>query len=139
MEQSQRYIKMIPLKRIILISTIILLTLISGCTKTIYVPIESVRTEYKDRLQRDSILLYDSVFIKLTNDTVWMEKYKFTYRNKTIRDSVYINDTIRVPYPVIKYKEVNKLKSWQNFLVWIGGVCVVFIFLYLTIQFVRKK
>lgn len=138
MEQSQRHIKIKTLNRIRLIGIIAISILISGCAKTIYVPVENIRTEYKDRLQRDSILLYDSVFVKLTNDTVWMEKYKFTYRNNIIRDSVYINDTIRVPYPVVEYKEVNKLKGWQNFLIWSGGICIGFFIFYLIIRYFRK-
>lgn len=106
-----------------LVTAIILL--ITGCNKTIYVPVESVRTEYKDRLLKDSVHLYDSIFVKIANDTVWLEKYKYTYRDKIVRDSIFINDTIRIPYPVIEYKEVNKLKNWQNFLIWAGVISVI--------------
>ncbi|MDR0682767.1 MAG: hypothetical protein LBG15_13125 [Dysgonamonadaceae bacterium] len=44
-----------------------------ACNKTVYFPVESTRTEYRDNYLRDSIYLHDSVFIKVKGDTVWME------------------------------------------------------------------
>jgi len=42
----------------------------------------------------------NSVFVKEKGDTLIMERYRYLYRDKFVRDSVFINDTIRVPYPV---------------------------------------
>lgn len=115
-------------KTILYILCFVTLTYFSiSCSKTVYIPIENIRTEYKDKLQRDSIFLHDSILIKAINDTIWIEKYQYKYRDRLVRDSVFINDTIRIPYPVIEYKEVHKLKGWQNFLVWMGGIALLII------------
>lgn len=114
-----------------LIYTIILAAIsvvLIGCkAKTVFVPV-SVKTEYRDRLERDSIHLYDSIFIDRwkSNDTVFLtkEKYKYLYRDKLVRDTICKTDSIAVPYPVIETKEVNKLHSWQIILMILGGVLI---------------
>ncbi|NDW19786.1 hypothetical protein D0T53_12840 [Dysgonomonas sp. 216] len=109
----------------ILLFTILLLLSISGCkTKTVYVPVESFKTEYRDRLLKDSIHILDSVFVERwnSNDTVYLtkEKYKYLYRDKLVRDTICKTDSIAVPYPVIETKEVNRLHRWQQILMCIG-------------------
>lgn len=93
---------------------LLLILILTGCSKTIYIPVESVKTEYKNILQRDSIHILDSVFMSVKGDTVYKEKYKTIYKDKLKRDSIYINDTIRIPYPVDKIVEVNKLNWFQK-------------------------
>lgn len=116
----------------IIIFTIIIAIIFSfmiGCkSKTVFVPVESIKTEYKDRLERDSIYLLDSVFVERwkSNDTVFLtkEKYKYLYRDKFVRDTICKTDSIAIPYPVIETKEVNKLHSWQIILMILGGVLI---------------
>ena len=107
---------------------VLLCSILAGCTKTLYVPVESVRTEYINKLQRDSIYFYekDSVYIK--GDTVHNDKLIYKYRDKIIRDTVQNNDTIRVPYPVEKIVIVNELHWWQESLMWAGVVVIIFLF-----------
>jgi len=109
-----------------IIFVVVLLVLVyafAGCkTKTVYVPVESVKTEYVNNHTQDSVHLYDSVFVKEKGNTVRVEKYKYLYRDKLIRDSVYVTDSIRVPYPVIEHREVNRLYTWQIVLMCLGGI-----------------
>lgn len=93
-------------------------------SKTVYVPVETVKTEYRDRITRDSVRLYDSIFIREANDTVRIERFKVVYRDKIKRDSIFIHDSIQVPYPVIEYREINKLHSWQIILMCMGGFMI---------------
>lgn len=93
---------------------IILILIFTGCSKTIYIPVESVKTEYRNVLQRDSIHILDSVFMSIKGDTVYKERIRITYKDKLKRDSIYINDTIRIPYPIEKRVEVNKLNWFQK-------------------------
>ena len=102
-----------------------------GCTKTIYVPIESVRVEYQDRYLRDSIYRYDSVYFAVKGDTVWLEKYQILYKDRFFRDSIFIQDTIRVPYPVDKIVEVNRLRWYQKTLIWTGVGALVLLMIWL--------
>jgi hypothetical protein len=91
----------------------------------VYVPVETVKTEYKDKVSRDSVRLYDSVFVLIKGDTVRLEKYKYLYRDKLTRDSIFGSDTIRVPYPVVETKEVNRLTGWQSFQLWCGRILLL--------------
>lgn len=93
---------------------LLLILIFTGCSKMVYIPVESVKTEYRNVLQRDSIHILDSVFMSVKGDTVYKEKYKTIYKDKLKRDSIHINDTIRIPYPVDKIVEVNKLNWFQK-------------------------
>lgn len=110
----------------ILLQILFILAFASCKTNTVYVPVESVKTEYQDHFFRDSIYLKDSVFMLIKGDTVWVEKYKYLYRDKLIRDSIFVTDSIQVPYPVEVVKEVNHLKTWQVILMCFGvGVIAI--------------
>jgi len=104
-----------------------------------YIPVESVKTEYRDKIVKDSVYLYDSIYIKEKGDTLIMERYRYMYKDRFIRDSVFINDTIRVPYPVEVVKQVKKpLTGWQNFQVWSGRFAIGAVLLML-ISFILKR
>ena len=107
----------------------------SGCkTKLVYVPVETVKTEYQDKIVRDSLHLYDSVFVKLKGDTVWLEKYKYLYRDRLVRDSIFRTDSVQVPFPVEVEKEVNRLTSFQSFQLWCGRILIFILIMYLIFK-----
>lgn len=102
----------------------VFLLLLSCKSKTIYVPVESIKTEYKERYTRDSIYYYDSIFVKEKGDTILLEKYKYIYRDKFKTDTICKVDSIRVPFPVVKHINVNILHNWQIALMVLGGVLI---------------
>lgn len=116
---------------------IIICTLISliGCTTTKYVevPIEKAKIEYKDRLSIDTVIQHDSTIITMLGDTVYLEKYKYIYKVKELRDTINITDTTIVTKPIEVVKEVNKLYTWQIVLMVLGGVSII-ILVYLIIK-----
>jgi hypothetical protein len=125
-------------KRTSILIAIVLLCFCHSCRTPPYIPIETIKTEYRNNTVRDSIYQLDSIYIKEKGDTLIMERYRYLYRDKFIRDSIFINDTIRVPYPVEVVKQVKKrLTGWQNFQVWCGRIALVGV-LFLLIFFVLK-
>ena len=116
---------------------IIICTLISliGCTTTKYVevPIEKTKIEYKDRLSIDTVIQHDSTIITMLGDTVYLEKYKYIYKVKELRDTINITDTTTVTKPIEVVKEINKLYTWQIILMVLGGVSII-ILVYLIIK-----
>lgn len=98
---------------IVALVTFALLLMMTACGKTVYVPVETVRTDSVKvtRIQRDSIHVTDSVYIYAKADTVFREKWRTVYRDITRTDTAYIQrtDTIQVPYPVER-----KLTTWQK-------------------------
>ena len=81
-----------------LLAVLLALIMLYGCTTTKYVPVNQIRhdIEYRNIIMHDSIYIYDSE--RVVNDTVYITRYKYngTYRN----DTVYVNTTDSVPYPV---------------------------------------
>ena len=94
----------------------VIATMLLSCKSIKYIPVVTTKIEYRDNFVRDSIIRYDSVFVKDKGDTLILEKYRYMYKNRIVKDSIFINDTIRVPYPVEVIKQVKApLTSWQSF------------------------
>jgi hypothetical protein len=112
----------------------------TACNKTIYVPVESVRTEYRDNYLRDSIYSRDSILVREKGDTVWVERFSYLYRDKIVWDSIFINDTIRVPYPVdVPGERVNYVSGWQNFQIWLGRALIAIVLGYFGVRYLKRK
>jgi len=113
-----------------------LLFVIYSCRTVKYVPVETVKvdTTYINKLQRDSIYMLDSVYVKEKGDTVLIEKYKYLYRDKLVRDTMYISkaDSIQEPYPVEK-----ELTKWQHLQMDFGGWTIVFFIISIFIVICR--
>lgn len=106
------------------IAVLCMIMLLSGCKTTRYVPVERMRTEYKDRVVavhdtvRDSVLVlndvyrHDSVSVLSRGDTVYVERWHTLLqsiqlrnraeRSKAAHDTLYVTrtDSVRVPVPV---------------------------------------
>lgn len=114
---------------------IAMVLVLSGCkTRTVVVTVPEVRTDTLiiTKSQRDSIWMYDSVYVseKQEGDTVWVElsKWHTKYIETRTRDTIYIatRDTIPHPYPVEVIKEVERdLSWWQKTKMWVGGIAML--------------
>jgi hypothetical protein len=104
-----------------------LLCVMCSCKSIQYVPVETVKTEYKVRTdtltQKDSIYLRDSIWVEKSGDTVTTYKTRYVYqdrwRDRVVRDTVIKTDSIQVPYPVER-----KLSRWEAFCLDYGKVMV---------------
>ena len=87
---------------------------------------------YIDRLKRDSIYQRDSIYIIVKGDTVFKYQYKYSYRDKLVRDTVAVVKRDSIPYPVEVSKYVErKLSWWQTSLLWSGVLAWLLIILIL--------
>ena len=87
---------------------------------------------YIDRLKRDSIYQRDSIYIIVKGDTVFKYQYKYSYRDKLVRDTVAVVRRDSIPYPVEVSKHVErKLSWWQTTLLWSGVLAWLLIILIL--------
>lgn len=112
---------------------------ITGCkSKIIHVPVEKTKTEYINMTQRDSVHLYDSVFIKEKGDTVFFTKYKYLYQKKTRTDTIIRTDSIQIPFPVIETVETNKLTWYQKSCIWFTGIVIFGLAIFLLTRHYRK-
>lgn len=108
------------MRRLVYIIILLMLAICFVSCRTQYIPVESVRTEYKtrDSTRYDSIYQRDSIYTLIKGDTVYLYRYKYLYRYLTTNrtDTILKNDSIRVPYLVEK-----KLNRWQSIKMELGG------------------
>ena len=125
------------MKNLILI--LVLGIIVSCCksTKYIEVPVDRVKIEYRNSVSIDTIYRSDSTIIRENGDTVFLEKYKYIYKVKELKDTVNITDTITVVNTVEVTKEVNKLYNWQIVLMTLGAFAIV-ILLSGVIKWIKK-
>ena len=120
------------MRHLYLIITILLTSAIWSCKSVEYVPVEVIKTDttYINKIQRDSIYQLDSVYIRDKGDTVLITKTRYLYRDKLIRDTVYMNhvDSVQVPYPGEK-----ELTRWEQFRMDVGGWSIAFIIIIIVI------
>lgn len=119
------------MRRLIYIIIVLVLAMcFTSCRSIKYVPVETVRVEYKtrDSIRFDSIYQRDSVYLTVKGDTVYKYKYKYLYKYQYLNrvDTVIKVDSVQVPYPV--EKELNRWQSLKMELGgWVFGIIIVFV------------
>lgn len=101
---------------------------LSGCSRTVYVPVETVRadTVFRSSASADTTWLRDSIHVEIRAkaDTVFVTKYKehVRWRDRARTDTVYATrtDSVAVPYPVER-----KLTRWEQARMDFGGAAIV--------------
>lgn len=131
--------------------------LLAGCVSTRYVPVETVRTEYKSIT--DTVVKVDSIKTEKTtvireaneNDSIMLTQMGFKLRanerllimmqnqldeikssHKEVKnDTVIVGDTIRVPYPVEKQLTFFQRLAIDWFSYILIGCVLIFILLFI--------
>lgn len=95
------------------------------------VEVEKVKTEYIHKL--DSVYLHDSIstYIVQKGDTVFVDRYRYKIKEVYKTDTIHRVDSIPKIVTINKVVEVNKLYSWQKSLMWIGGVGIIGLLIFL--------
>ena len=124
---------------LLVILVVLICLLFASCTKTEYITVEKVRndTTYINKVQRDSIYLHDSTFVKVAGDTVWIERWHTKWQNHLEHDTVYKarTDSVPVPYPVIK--EVEKPRSTtEKGLMGVGILSLMALIVFIAFNFI---
>lgn len=125
---------------------VVLVCISVGCTKTVYVPVETVKhdTIYQTAFKADSVQTVDSIYIKelVKGDTVYLEKIKYHFRDKV----KMVTDTI--VEKVVEVKEIpieveKKLTTWQQFKInageWLLAGVALMLLLFAFLWVIRKK
>lgn len=121
-----------------ILGLLLICAVFSGCkTRTVYIPAERTKIEYRDRYTLDSIYYRDIIQIRTSGDTVYNDVVRWRERSKTVRDTVNVTDSI----PVIVEKEVpvNYLTKWQKIRLQILNVIGALVTVYIAYRVGRKK
>ena len=111
-----------------------------SCKQIEYVPykVETKDSIYLNKYIRDSIYVTTEKETVVKNDTIYVTKTQYKYKERLLTDTMYVEkiDSIQVPYLVEK-----KLSKWQQTCVNYGGeaivMCIVLI-VGLVIMIVRR-
>lgn len=124
------------MKKILIILAI--LSLLAGCkSKTILVPVDRVKIEYRDRLRVDSVYNRDTVETYKINDTIYLRSIK--WRERFRLDTVSVVRIDSIPYKVEVIKEVNKLTKWQRLRLNILNIIAALVLVYIAFKIGKLK
>jgi hypothetical protein len=113
-----------------------------GCSTTKYVPVETIKrdTVYQSKIERDSVYLHDSVYVKewQKGDTIYRDRDRWhtKYVEKEVHDTLYQSktDSIAVPYPVEK-----ELTWWERKKIEFGELAMVIVAGLLCFVVIKSK
>jgi hypothetical protein len=96
-------------------TAITLLCAMCSCTSVKYVPVETVKTDSVRvvDVQRDSIHILDSVFVREKNDTVYLTRWKTVYKEHLKTDTIVevrvdsINTVVEVEKKLTKVQQLK--------------------------------
>lgn len=118
----------------------ILYLIICVCVCACNSPKVATMIEYRDRVQKDTVTLTDSVYVsryvREKGDTVFVTDtlFKFKYRDK-VRD-VYVHDSI--PYEVQVQVPVRVRNGYDKFTSWFFWIVLLLALIRLAWWFVKK-
>ena len=99
--------------------------LVVSCGRIKYIPVENIKTEYRDLvdIQKDSIYCSDTVRIIERGDTIkiYRDRWRTVYKDRLVRDTFVKQDTITKPYPVEVIK--NRIPGIMWWIVLVLAVC----------------
>jgi len=125
---------------LVIILGLLVLWALCSCTKTEYITVEKVRndTTYINKVQRDSIYLHDSTFVKVAGDTVWIERWHTKWQNHVEHDTVYKarTDSVPVPYPVTKYVEKPR-STFEKGIMGVGILSIMALVVFIAFKLKR--
>ena len=118
-----------PIIACLLLWAAVLVLLLSSCSRSVYVPVETVRVDtfVKTAVRVDSVRLTDSVYVseRTVGDTVYVVKTRTQWRDRLqLRvDTVYRSqtDTITKVVEVVVEKKAKSRKVWP----WLLGALAV--------------
>ena len=118
-----------PIIACLLLWAAVLVLLLSSCSRSVYVPVETVRVDtfVKTAVRVDSVRLTDSVYVseRTVGDTVYIVKTRTQWRDRLqLRvDTVYRSktDTLTKVVEVVVEKKAKRRKVWP----WLLGALAV--------------
>lgn len=129
------------MKTITFTALLTLVLTLSACrtARLAALPEPSLQHELR-HLQRhtDTLILRDSIYVERSGDTLRIEKYITRWRDRRHTDSIYITDTLRIPYPVERTVTARRpLSRWQRFVQAVGTLTLAAAAAYLLLRLRR--
>lgn len=126
---------MLQYKKYIVLLIVAILFIVQSCrtvTQVKEIPIETIKTEYKDKVIQDSIYFRDSILILQKGDTIYSTQVKYRYVYKNRIDTIIKVDTIPNIVTITNTEVQNKLYNWQKILIVIGLITTLLLISYIV-------
>lgn len=129
------------MKNSFIISLLVFILYMMASCRTEYIPIESVRYDsvFLEKIQKDSIFVKDSVYVRQKGDTVFKDKFIVVYKERLLRDTMLTVKTDSIPVPV----PVEKKRTWWEQtkidFATIAIQLIVLVIFYLIIKWIFKR
>lgn len=126
--------------KICLLSVFFILVSCKTITKTVEIPVETIKKEYINNIKTDSIIIRDSIDRYVSGDTVFIYKEKTKYKYLTSIDTIIKTDSIPkvITLKETKEVEVNHIYWYQKILMWFGVIAMGIILIYLLYKIKLK-
>ena len=137
---------------------IVALLMLMSCAATRKASTEEVTDNYRSTekldsifitaIQRDSIYLHDSIYVRETGDTVYkyVEKLRYKYVNSvdTLYRTIVRVDTAYVERTKVEIREkpvyIEKQVKWYNKgFMWLGRICCLAAILWAIFLYIKRK
>ena len=96
-------------------------------------------TVYINKLHYDSIYIDNRQKVYQQSDTVYLDRTKYEYRYRLLRDTVYKTQIDSIPYEVrVVETQVERHVPWYaKLLSWIGAIALILLLTRLLLLFLR--
>ncbi len=130
-----------------LIIPLLALTLAACSPRTLTAhPVELPRITRRDlrseTRSRDTLIIHDSIYIRVKGDTVWRDRIRTLrdIRTLTLRDTLLIRDSIPVPVEVLRTVPVEKPLRWhQKTLIYSGILLWLLVIARTALRIIKRK
>ena len=98
-------------------------------------------TVYINKLHYDSIYIDHWQKVYQQSDTVYLDRTKYEYRYRLLRDTVYKTQIDSIPYEVrvVETKVERHVPWWAKLLSWIGALALILLLARLLLLLLRGK
>ena len=98
-------------------------------------------TVYINKLHYDSIYIDHWQKVYQQSDTVYLDRTKYEYRYRLLRDTVYKTQIDSIPYEVrvVETKVERHIPWWAKLLSWIGALALILLLARLLLLLLRGR
>gem|GEM_PF-1847667 len=102
--------------------------------KSVQTTTNSTTNHATAQLQRDSIYLHDSIFVRIRADTVYLEKWHTRWREKEITRT----DTVQINTIQVQTKEVRYVPRFYKYCAALTALLLILLLLRVTLYLYRR-
>ena len=102
--------------------------------KSVQTTANSTTNHTTAQIQRDSIYLHDSIFVRIRADTVYLERWHTRWREKEIVRT----DTIQVENIKVETKEVRYVPMFYKYCAALTALLLIYFLLRVTLYLYRR-